>query len=154
VERSSGAAPPRQPGGSDGPDAAETTNGQLLRMRVGPEDQRISVLSLAGELDLSTIPMVERPLFKQLETHAAVLLDLTALSFIDSSGIGLLIKAFRAGEDGDGGKLHTVIARDSQIERVFRLACIDRALPLYLDRKSALAAIAAPGGSRNGAQAG
>jgi anti-sigma B factor antagonist len=153
VERPSGAAPPRQPGGSDGPDATGTTNGQLLGIRVEPEDPRISVLSLAGELDLSTIPRVEGPLFKQLETHSAVVLDLTALSFIDSSGIGMLIKAFRAGEDG-GGKLHTVIARNSQIERVFKLACIDRALPLYLDREAAVAALAPPHGSPNGDRAG
>ena len=154
MERPSGAAPPRQPGGSGGPDATGTTNGQLLRVRVESEDPRISVLSLGGELDLSTIPRAEGPLFKQLETHSAVVLDLTALSFIDSSGIGLLIKAFRAGEDGNGGTLHTVIARDSQIERVFRLTCIDRALPLYLNREAALAALATPHHSRNGDQAG
>jgi anti-sigma B factor antagonist len=154
VERSSGAAPPRQPGGSDGPDATGTTNGQLLRVRVEPEDPGISVLSLAGELDLSTIPRVEGPLFTQVETHSAVVLDLTALSFIDSSGIGLLIKAFRAGEDGDGAKLHTVVARNSQVERVFKLACIDRALPLYLDREAAVAALAPAHESPSGDQAG
>jgi anti-sigma B factor antagonist len=154
VERSSGAAPPRQPGGSGEPDSDGATKGQLLRLRVEPEDPAVAVLSLAGELDLSTIPRVEGPLFKQLETHSAVVVDLTALSFIDSSGMGLLIKAFRAGEDRKGGKLHTVIARDSQIERVFRLTGIDRALPLYLDREAAVAAIAPPDQSRNGDRAG
>ena len=154
MERSSGAAPPRQSGGSGEPDTTGTANGQLLRMQVESEDPRISVLSLAGELDLSTIPRVEGPLFKQLETHPAVVVDLTALSFIDSSGIGLLIKAFRAGQDDNAGKLHTVIARDSQIERVFQIAGIGRALPLYLDRKSAVAAIVAPSQSRNGDRAG
>jgi anti-sigma B factor antagonist len=123
-------------------------------VRVEPEDPSVSILSLAGELDLSTIPRVEGPLFKQLETHSAVVLDLAALSFIDSSGIGLLIKAYRAGEDGNGGKLHTVIARNSQIERVFKLACIDRALPLYLDREAAVAALAPRPESANEDQAG
>jgi anti-sigma B factor antagonist len=123
-------------------------------VRVEPENPSVSVLSLAGELDLSTIPRVEGPLFKQLETHSAVVLDLAALSFIDSSGIGLLIKAYRAGEDGNGGKLHTVIARNSQIERVFKLACIDRALPLYLDREAAVAALAPRPESANEDQAG
>jgi anti-sigma B factor antagonist len=78
-----------------------------------------------------------------------VVVDLTALSFIDSSGIGLLIKAFRAGQDDNGGKLHTVIARDSQIDRVFQIAGIGRALPLYPDREAALAAIAPADQSRN-----
>jgi anti-sigma B factor antagonist len=154
VERSSGAAPPRQPRGSGEPDADGETSGQLLRLRVEPEDMAVAVLSLAGELDLSTIPRVEGPLFKQLETHPAVVVDLTALSFIDSSGIGLLIKAFRVGQDKNGGKLHTVIARGSQIERVFKLAGIERALPLYLDREAAIAAIAPSDRSRNGDRAG
>jgi hypothetical protein len=47
-----------------------------------------------------------------------------------------------------------VIARNSQVERVFRLTCIDRALPLYLNRETALAALATPHHSRNGDQAG
>jgi anti-sigma B factor antagonist len=115
-------------------------NGQLLRVGIEPGDDGLPVVALAGELDLSTIPRLEGPLFEELRAHPAVLLDLTALSFIDSSGIGLLIKAFRAGEDESGGRLLTVIAPDSQIERVFRLVGIDRALPLYLDRKAAVAA--------------
>ena len=113
VERSSGAAPPRHSGASD-------------------------LLSLAGELDLSTIPKLERPLMAELESRAAVIADLTRLSFIDSSGSGLLIQAFRRSEDEP--KLHTVIAEGSQVERVFRLAGIDRAIPLYLTRERALAA--------------
>jgi anti-sigma B factor antagonist len=140
VERSSGAAPPRQPGGSGEPETTGAGNGQLLAVRIEPEDHGISVVSLAGELDLSTVPRLENPLLRELRGHPAVVLDLTALSFIDSSGLGLLIKAFRAGEDESAGELHTVIARDSQIERVFRLAGIDRCLPLYLDREAAVAA--------------
>jgi anti-sigma B factor antagonist len=140
VERSSGAAPPRQSGGSCEPEATGATNGKLLRVRIETAEHGVPVVSLAGELDLSTIPTVESPLLKELRGHPAVVLDLTALSFIDSSGIGLLIKAFRTGENASGGVLHTVVARDSQIERVFRLAGIDRALPLYQDRGAAVAA--------------
>jgi anti-anti-sigma factor len=94
------------------------------------------VVSLAGELDLSTVPRVEGQLFEQLRSHSGVVVDLTRLSFIDSSGIGLLIKAFRAIDEG--GRLHTVIAPGSQVERVFRLAGIDRALPLFLEQTRAL----------------
>jgi anti-sigma B factor antagonist len=99
----------------------------------------MSIVSLAGELDLSTIPRVERRLFDQLRTQSGVIVDLTRLSFIDSSGIGLLIQAFRATEDR--GSLHTVIAEGSQVERVFRLVGIDRTLPLFSERSRALEAL-------------
>jgi anti-sigma B factor antagonist len=105
-------------------------------VRVESAGPDASIVSLAGELDLSTIPRMESQLFEQLRSHPGVVLDLSRLSFIDSSGIGLLIKAFRS-VDGEG-KLHTVIAPGSQVERVFRLAGIDRALPLFVERTRAL----------------
>ncbi len=139
MERPSGAAPPRPPGGNREGGAA---NGQLLTVHVEAAGPDASVVSLAGELDLSTIPTIEGRLFEQLRSHPGVVVDLTRLSFIDSSGIGLLIKAFRT--VNGTGQLHTVIAPGSQVERVFRLAGIDRALPLFLERSQAL-------GSLNGA---
>jgi anti-sigma B factor antagonist len=138
VERSSGAAPPLHSGASD-----------LLEITVENGTAGVSVLSLAGELDLSTVPKLERPLLRELDERNGVVVDLTRLSFIDSSGIGLLIQAFRVDEDRP--RLHTVIARGSQIERVFRIAGIDRALPLYFDRDEALATVYA---GRNGDRGG
>lgn len=134
VERSSGAAPPRRPGES----GDQGTANQLLTVRVEAVGADASIVSLAGELDLSTIPRVESLLFEQLRSRSGVVLDLSGLSFIDSSGIGLLIQGFRA---EDAGRLHTVIATGSQVERVFRLAGIDRALPLFIERAQALQAL-------------
>jgi anti-sigma B factor antagonist len=114
-------------------------NGELLNVRVEPAGAGVSIVSLAGELDLSTIPRVESRLFDQLRTQSAVIVDLTHLSFIDSSGIGLLIQALRASRDRV--RLHTVIAEGSQVERVFHLVGIDRALPLFLERSRALEAL-------------
>jgi anti-sigma B factor antagonist len=114
-------------------------NGELLNVQVEAAAAGVSIVSLAGELDLSTIPGVESRLFDQLRTQSAVILDLTRLSFIDSSGIGLLIQAFRA--TGDDGRLHIVIARGSQVERVLRLVGLDRALPRVLERSRALEAL-------------
>jgi anti-sigma B factor antagonist len=136
VERSSGAAPPRQSAGRGEPEAV---NGQRLTLRVESVGAQTSVVSLAGELDLSTVPIIEGALFEQLRTDSGVIMDLTQLSFIDSSGIGLLIKAFRA-VDGDG-KLHMVIAPGSQAERVFQLTGVDRMLSLFAERTLALDAL-------------
>src|SRR5215204_2328130 len=132
VERSSGAAPPLSPG-VDG----EPEDGQALTVRIEPVGSNASIVSLAGELALGTIPRVEKELLGEVQSKVAVVVDLRAVSFIDSSGIGLLIRAFRAEE---GGELHTVIAEHSQVERVFQLAGIDRALPLFGDRAQAVGA--------------
>jgi STAS domain len=46
-----------------------------------------------------------------------VVVELTPLSFIDSSGVGFLIQAYRAFPNGS--RMHVVIGRGSQVERVF-----------------------------------
>jgi len=115
------------------------TNGALLSVRVEPVDGSVSVVSLAGELDLSTIPDLEGPLFEELRTRTGVVVDLTKLVFIDSSGIGLLIKA--SGLRTNPRAMHIAIASGSQVERVFGLTGIDRALPLFRSREDALVAL-------------
>jgi anti-anti-sigma factor len=126
VERSSGAAPPPQPGGGD-PAA--------LSVRVEDTAEGTSIVAIAGELDLSTIPRMQAPLLEQIGQRSAVLVDLSGLSFIDSSGIGILIQALRS---ADGTPVHILIAIDSQVDRVFRITGISDALPVFTDRERAL----------------
>ena len=115
------------------------TNGNLLTVRVEPLGDGISVVSLAGELDLSTISDIEGALFEELGTRTGVVVDLTELVFIDSSGIGLLIKA--SGLRSDPGAMHIAIASGSQVERVFGLTGVDRGLPVTVGSDQALAAL-------------
>jgi anti-sigma B factor antagonist len=96
------------------------------------------VVAIAGELDLSTIPRMESPLLEQIEQRSAVLVDLTQLNFIDSSGIGVLIGAFR---ESNGVPMHVLVGEGSQVERVFQLAGIADAMPVFSDRGLALAAL-------------
>jgi anti-anti-sigma factor len=126
-----------------------SADGDILTVEIERPGDGLSILSLAGELDLSTIPKVEPRLSEQVSVGSAVVVDLSRLTFIDSSGIGLLIKVHQdaeaLGEQADGGNgrvmLHTVIAEGSQVERVFALAGIGLALPLFLDRDEAVAAL-------------
>jgi anti-sigma B factor antagonist len=104
-----------------------------------------SIVALVGELDLSTIPRMENPLFEEVRQRPAVLVDLSKLSFIDSSGIGVLIQAFR---QSNGTPMHIVIGPGSQVERVFRIAGIEQALPVYSDRAEALGALTGGRGDR------
>lgn len=96
------------------------------------------MVALAGELDLSTIPRMESPLLEQIQQRSAVLVDLTELSFIDSSGIGVLINAFR---ESNGVPMHVLVGEGSQVERVFQIAGIADAMPVFSDRRLALAAL-------------
>jgi anti-anti-sigma factor len=133
VERSSGAAPSPHPGGSD-------TNGRVaLTVRIEDFPDGTSVVVIAGELDLSTIPKMQGPLLEQIAQRPAVLVDLSGLSFIDSSGIGVLIQACRT---ANGTPMHVLIGPGSQVERIFSITGVSAAMPVFNDRDQALAELA------------
>lgn len=96
------------------------------------------MFAIAGELDLSTIPRMESPLLEQVRQRSALLLDLTNVSFIDSSGIGALIRAFH---ESDGAPIHVVVGKGSQVERVFQVARVTDTLSVFSDPELALAAL-------------
>jgi len=105
-------------------------------------------VAVAGELDLSVVPRLAEPLTEQIDQRPGVMVDLTRLTFIDSSGIGALIKASR---DANGALLAVLIVPGSQVDRVFDIAGIAETLPVFTDRDEALAALA--GQDRDGALA-
>jgi anti-sigma B factor antagonist len=55
----------------------------------------VHVLVLEGELEVSTVGSVQRELIAAVETHGCVAMDGMGLTFIDSSGMRLLLSALR-----------------------------------------------------------
>ena len=114
-------------------------SGQDKTLTIGIDDaDGATIVALSGELDLGTIPRMEGPLLEQLQRGTAVLVDLSGLSFIDSSGIGALIQANRS---ADGTPVSFLIEADSQVDRVFKVAGIGDAMPVFTDRGEALDAL-------------
>jgi anti-sigma B factor antagonist len=74
----------------------------LLTIRTR-EDWDSLVLLAEGELDIASAPGLEHSLLHALDsTAASIVLDLTAVSFIDCAGIRVLMwAAGRSREDGD-----------------------------------------------------
>lgn len=64
-------------------------SGSSFRISTASDDGR-SVLAPRGELDLLTVPELEQGLLRALPEGETVL-DLSGVSFIDSSGIALLV---------------------------------------------------------------
>jgi anti-sigma B factor antagonist len=86
------------------------------------------VLSIDGELDISTIPLLEQ----QIEaTHASptpLTLDLSGLTFMDSSGLRLLIELNERARR-EAWKLAFVPSRHESANLVLRITGADAALP-------------------------
>jgi anti-sigma B factor antagonist len=119
----------------------------VLEIRSSGDAGQPRIVMFSGELDLSTAPRATEELHGALDRGDPVIVDLTKLSFIDSSGIAVLVEAVRSLNGGGGPVMHTVVAEGSQVDRVFSLAGIDRVMTLFVRRDEALAALS--GGSRN-----
>lgn len=81
------------------------------------------VLTLAGELDLATAPVLQERLDAALRGKAAVVIDLSRLRFIDSSGLGMLVRAERQLRDS-GGQL-VLVRGPRAVHRPFELTSLD-----------------------------
>lgn len=69
---------------------------ELLRVRRTDTDLGLT-LELSGELDISTAPALEHELAEiEHENAPRVLIDLTNLSFMDSSGLAVIVRAMDA----------------------------------------------------------
>lgn len=55
------------------------------------------VVSVSGEIDIATAPQVDEALARREPGETAVVLDLRGTTFLDSSGIRVLVAAHRAG---------------------------------------------------------
>lgn len=95
------------------------------------------VVSVAGELDLYTAPEFERQLLGAARKGAAALVvDLLECGFIDSTALGILIKANRC-LNGSRTPL-TLVIDDRNIRKVFEVMGLDRVFPIYGSRADAL----------------
>jgi anti-sigma B factor antagonist len=117
---------------------------EILTVQVEASDGA-SIVRVSGELDLSTVPRLEEALGEQVEQRSAVLIDLTDLKFIDSSGIGALMKAKKI---VDGAPISVLIDEGSQVERIFAVAGVAQALPVFSSRGAAMASLAADGDAK------
>src|SRR6185312_9191399 len=89
-------------------------------------------VAIAGELDISTAQRLEDDLRRvEAERPAVLVLDLQGLSFMDSTGLRLLIMAdSRAREDG---RRLAIVKGNDMVQRVMRLTRLDERLDLVED---------------------
>lgn len=85
------------------------------------------VLGLSGELDLAGAPELDAALAAAREAGGGLTLDLSELEFIDSSGLGVLVRFHNAA--ATAGYEYSVIAGPPQVHRAFVLSGLDQALP-------------------------
>lgn len=108
-------------------------------------DDGVRVVSVRGELDLSTAPELEGPLDEATsDADASVLIDLSACEFIDSTGIAMIVRAWQQldrGAGGDGSGKVVLCSGNEQVRRVLEITGLELSIPIHGSRDEALAAL-------------
>ena len=97
------------------------------------------ILPLNGEIDLHVAPQIRASLTSLLaDKPPRLVVDLSKVSYIDSSGIAVLIEAMQ-NVDKYGGKFALSGLQES-VRPIFEIARLDQVFRIFPDTASALAA--------------
>jgi anti-anti-sigma factor len=98
-----------------------------------------TVLTVAGQVDIANADGLRRKLAALYDGgHTDVVVDLSAVTFMDSSGLNVLVGAAR-GSKQTGGSLR-VVAVTPHIEQLFTITGVHKVVPLYSTLAAAVTA--------------
>ena len=102
---------------------------ELGVLRVHSEREgAVHTIALSGELDLAGAPGAEEELKRVEATDAGVIvLDLSGLTFIDSTGVRLVVSA-DARSRADSNRL-TLLRGPAAVQRVFEISGVEELVP-------------------------
>ena len=99
----------------------------------------VATVVARGEFDAFAAPELERVL-TDLGSAPQLLVDLSSVSFMDSTALGCLVRASRACDERKAAL--RVVLPSGAARRIFEITTLDRALPVAESRRSALAELA------------
>jgi anti-sigma B factor antagonist len=99
-----------------------------------------AVFRLTGSLDVATSPRLKEELLNaSARNQNDMIIDLTRVDFLDSTGLGALMGAHRRAAE-KGGRVSLIVS-DGPISRLLHITGLARVFPVYPSIGDALAAI-------------
>lgn len=95
----------------------------------------VTVVSLDGELDVVAADALRAHLTALIRAgHTHLVADLTGVSFLDSTGLGVLVGALKRTTDA-GGSISLVVDQD-RLMKILRVSALTQVFPIHrtLDR--------------------
>jgi anti-sigma B factor antagonist len=98
-----------------------------------------TVVTVHGEIDVATSPTLRERLIDQVNGGATrLVLDLEAVDFLDSTGLGTIVSLLKRVRT-HGGDLR-LVCTEARIRRLFEITGLDKAVPLHASLDDAISA--------------
>ena len=95
-----------------------------------------TIVVLSGDVDLDSSPKVRSILLESVGNKRGVLVEMSAVSYIDSSGIASLVEAYQSARRGS--TLFALVAVSDAAMRVLELARLDQVFAIHASVTDAL----------------
>lgn len=106
---------------------------------VAPSKDRPNVLPLEGEIDLHVSPTIAAALSRLIEKkHRKVVVDLSGVTYVDSSGLAVLIEGMQ--KAGEYKIEFALTGLQESVRTIFDIARLDQVFQIFPDVDAALAA--------------
>lgn len=102
------------------------------------EEQGKIVIALEGDIDLENAGEVRKALLANLKQKKDLLIDLSAVTYIDSSGIASLVEGLQVARKQKNEL--SLVSVSIRARRVLELARLDKVFTIHADVAAALAA--------------
>jgi anti-anti-sigma factor len=121
---------------------AEPREGLLVHNRV---DDGVAVVTVTGDVDVATCAALRDSLLQVIadENFRGLVVNLAGVSFIDSTGIGVLVGAWRRTKATDGDL--ALASPSRQAQSVLDATGLTKVLSIYRSEEEAVQALAQPG---------
>ena len=87
------------------------------------------LVTLTGEVDVYTAPELRKRLIEAVDTGSgSLVVDMSAVDFIDSSGLGVLVSILK--RVSEQGQTMTIVSDREIVLKVFNITCLDRVFPI------------------------
>lgn len=106
-------------------------------------DGGVRVFAISGELDQATASDLREPLQEAINGETrAVVIDMTQCGFIDSTGLGVIVEAWKQLQERNGDSAgFAICCPEPEVSRLLEVTGLDQAIAIRATRDEAVAAL-------------
>lgn len=103
----------------------------------------VAIVVIGGEVDFEVSPQLRAHIMRAIKSgKRRLILDLSDVTFIDSTAIGVLAGAVERLDESGGGSL-SVVSSHEKVIQIFEITGLESVISVHASRADALAAVAA-----------